>query len=102
MPTKTCKQCGVDKDLNEFFRQSVGKWGVKRRCKLCTRLQKLSYDSEYNNARLNKEHISQNDFLLIRSIKRDRKSKESGFDAVAFVTETECRLSRIIADGKWH
>ena len=34
---KVCKKCGIEKSLDCFNRQKLGKFGVASRCKICTR-----------------------------------------------------------------
>ena len=35
MSTKTCKKCGVEKDVGEFYKAKSGKYGVGGKCKIC-------------------------------------------------------------------
>ena len=35
MPTKTCRKCGIEKAISEFYKQPLGTFGVMAVCKLC-------------------------------------------------------------------
>ena len=41
---KTCTKCNVEQPLDNFSKDSKGKFGVKSRCKVCIK----EYDTEYN------------------------------------------------------
>jgi hypothetical protein len=47
---KICKKCNVEKQLNEFSKDSKGKYGVKGKCKQCIK----EYDTLYKTANKNK------------------------------------------------
>ena len=36
---KTCRVCGLEKDINEFYKHPASKDGVAHRCKLCSKEQ---------------------------------------------------------------
>jgi len=41
--TKICSCCNAEKELTEFHKDKGGKYGVKKRCKICT----LEYNINY-------------------------------------------------------
>jgi hypothetical protein len=44
MPNKTCKTCGGDKPINEFYKQATrGLYGVRGSCKTCDNEAKKAY-----------------------------------------------------------
>ena len=47
---KTCTKCNVEQPLDNFSKDSKGKFGVKSRCKVCIK----EYDTEYNKATIDK------------------------------------------------
>ena len=57
--TKTCKNCKIEKDLNEFRRDNSGRFGRNKCCKIChqemdrqwyerNRLKKIEKSKEWN------------------------------------------------------
>ncbi len=50
---KQCSKCKQDKELDQFNKDKVGKYGVKSKCKLCI----SEYNNEYSN--VNKSKIQQ-------------------------------------------
>lgn len=40
---KTCKTCGIEKDISEFHKQKSGKYGVMGRCKECRKKHNANY-----------------------------------------------------------
>jgi hypothetical protein len=94
MATKICNKCRVAKPLTAYRRNEKCVGGHVGTCKKC-----MFANTDF--AKFGKCEISRSDFLIVRSIKRDHKSKELGFDGVAFDAETQRRLLKITADGKW-
>lgn len=47
---KTCTKCNVEQPLDNFSKDSKGKFGVKSRCKVCIK----EYDTEYNKTNTDK------------------------------------------------
>ena len=48
---KVCKDCGEDKDLDDFFRDSSNRSGYRAECKSCTiqrRIDMAGSKEEYN------------------------------------------------------
>jgi len=52
-PTNICKQCGVEKPVDEFHRDSTMVLGVKNVCKLCS--------SQYSKARNRSKKLPNSD-----------------------------------------
>jgi hypothetical protein len=50
---KTCKKCGIEKPLEEFYKQKSAKDGHRTRCKVCTD----EYTNEYNKK--NRERLNE-------------------------------------------
>jgi hypothetical protein len=53
---KTCKICGVEKHLDEFFKQLATKDGLDSKCKPC----KYEYNKRYNNSKAKKQYYQIN------------------------------------------
>ena len=60
---KKCKRCNIEKELNQFYKQKKGKFGVKPECKDCIKIYNkknaVSQSLYWKNYRIkNKEHIA--------------------------------------------
>jgi len=44
--TKTCKTCGIEKDISEFSKGLRGLYGVRAHCKICCNLYKKQWGEE--------------------------------------------------------
>jgi hypothetical protein len=66
---KKCNKCSVEKQLNEFSKDSKGKYGVKSQCKQCIK----EYDKEKN---IRNKYINQQ-YYLDNKEKINQKSKET-------------------------
>lgn len=51
---KTCKKCGIEKPLEEFYNQKSTKDGKRPRCKICTDIATNEYNKK-NRERLNEK-----------------------------------------------
>jgi hypothetical protein len=59
MQTKTCTKCGIEKELSQFHKHNIGKFGFTSKCKLCQK----KYQEEHKEERIayllrDKENIS--------------------------------------------
>lgn len=43
MMKKVCTMCGQEKELDDFYKQKGGKYGVYSRCKICKKEEKLAW-----------------------------------------------------------
>ena len=59
MNKKTCTQCGIEKDLFDFYTEKAGKFGVRGDCKGCCKKIQKNYQKDYRLTNTGKIKIKQ-------------------------------------------
>jgi len=71
MQTKVCTKCGEEKELTEFYKNKLGKFGVKSRCKICVSGWRKNYYKE--NPEYFKNYYKENREKMLGDNKKWRK-----------------------------
>ena len=46
---KICSKCGVDKDVGEFYKEKLGRYGVRADCKECNSIKSKKYSNKHSD-----------------------------------------------------
>jgi hypothetical protein len=71
MEKKTCKKCKIEKSINDYFKDSNGKKGIKSKCKECCML--------YNYSNINKKEYAKKYYVDHKKKEITRSREENGF-----------------------
>ena len=74
---KTCKGCGIEKDINMFNKDKTSTDGYRHKCKICTNMRKNLYEKNKKEIDLNYKFNKNVRTLMCMSFKRNGYTKNS-------------------------